>query len=352
MGARTLWESPELSCIAFQRYGKPAILAGSKLIRVYCMQPYQDQAPAIARVAGEIVDRYESVVGRVEPLTLNISFAEGDLPGYFSDGLILLSSEDLQNYARTTNSRAFYKLLAHEIGHLWWHSSMFRLEDLSGAQWYVEGFTEYASVWSTREVYGVSKYERRLDYAIELVRNSKRLKPLSEYSYWDYAAVTYYKGFMMLESLRRLEGEEAAFRFMRSMRDAVHNAARCQIDAELAIRVVSEVFGQDYSGFLDHWIRGVEPVELQIIDLKETGTDGMRLLTLKSNQTLPMPLEIAIRYPDETEFVTASIKAGRSEITVPVRPGASMVELDPRRAFFRTEPSSENPSMTLEPVDM
>lgn len=344
-----MWESPELSCIAFQRYGKPAILAGSKLIRVYCMQPYQDHAPAIARLAGEIVDRYESVVGRVEPLTLNIAFAEGDFPGYFSDGLILLSSEDLQNYARNTNIRAFYKLLAHEIGHLWWHPAMYRLEDLVGAQWYVEGFTEYASVWSSGEVYGVSEYERRLDYAMERVRNTTRLKPMSEYSYWDYSTIPYNKGFMMLDSLTRLEGEEAVFRFMRSMRDAVHDAARDQIDAELAICVANDVFGKDYSGFFDHWIRRVEPVVLRIIDLKDTGADGMRLLTLESNQTLPMPLEIAIKYPDDTEVVTPSVKAGRPEIAVPVRPGASVIELDPRRTLFRTEPLLQNPSMTLEP---
>lgn len=290
--SRTMWEATELSCAAFQRYGKPAVHTGSKLIRVYCTQPYQDYAPAIARLAGEIIDRYESVVGRVEPLTLNIAFAEGDFPGYFSYGLILLSGSDLQDFAGNSRSRSFYKLLAHEIGHLWWHPSMYRLEDLTGAQWYVEGFTEYASVWSTGKVYGVSEYERRLDYAIERIRNTSRLKPMSEYSYWDY------------------------------------------------------------SGFFDHWIRGVEPAELLIIDLKDTGVGGARLLTLQSNQTLPVPLEIAVKYPDRTEVVTADIEAGRSEINVPVKPGASMLELDPNRTLFRTEPLLQNPVAILEPVRM
>jgi hypothetical protein len=155
--------------------------------------------------------------------------------------LVLLSGSDLQSFAGNSRSRSFYKLLAHEIGHLWWHPSMYRLEDLIGAQWYVEGFTEFASVWSTRELYGVSEYERRLDYAMERVRNTARLKPMSEYSYWDYSTVPYHNGFMMLESLRRLEGEETVFRFMRSMRDAVYDAGRGHIDAELAVRIANLV---------------------------------------------------------------------------------------------------------------
>ena len=47
-----------------------------------------------------------------------------ELRGELLHGLVLLSGSDLQSFAGNSRSRSFYKLLAHEIGHLWWHPSM------------------------------------------------------------------------------------------------------------------------------------------------------------------------------------------------------------------------------------
>ena len=95
-----------------------------------------------------------------------------------------------------------------------------RLEDLIGAQWYVEEFTEFASVWHFENC-TVCQIRAKARLRHGAGEKHGETEANERVSYWDYSTVPYHNGFMMLESLRRLEGEETVFRFMRSMRCGV-----------------------------------------------------------------------------------------------------------------------------------
>ncbi len=257
---------------------------------------------------------------------------------FYPSGLITLGYGNLQALDMNPNDESFYRLLAHELGHYYWHNEGLSLEWLQGNQWYVEGFTEYAAMWITGRKYGIDAFIRRMDFRVSRLGLEPELKSLDQYDYWEYSSVPYNKGPMMLESLRRMEGEEKLFEFMGRM-SQVSESVRTIDDL---VNVGQDVFHKDYRSFFTHWVEGVYPVDLGI-DSYEIIDGNEVKLRVKSSHSLADPLEIGVSYYLSQDINEFKIEEGINEVIIPLEFGATGIEIDPRRKVFQLSGIYDNP---------
>jgi hypothetical protein len=326
------WTNACAAAVVFHEYEEYAY-QGLKTIRIFVQPEYSHRAEAVAILADDILKQYTRFIGEVEPDTLNIAFLDKEHNGtFYNGGLIVLGVGDIAAFDKDPDDRQFYKLLAHEIGHLWWHSEMAVKEALSGNQWYVEGFTEYASMWSAGRQFGAEEYLRLLDHKISVLRNRKNLRSLEDYTYWEYSIVPYYQGTLMLDSLRRLEGDEKVFQFM----NAVRVTPEIVKDTAVLNKAAVQVFDKDYSLFFDHWMYGAEPVKLSIVDLREED-NGDTILLLDSSHTLSFEVDIELEYFNSNMFMQVPINKGLNEVAVLDADSLHTIRVDPHRRLFRMD---------------
>ena len=338
-----VWADTGLASVLIQDYDLSEY-NGSKNIRVFTPSGYQDTGLYIAQLADEIIKLYESHLGTIGPANINIAFSEGSFSGYFDSGLMTLNSSNLRKVAQDPHNEDFYRLLAHELAHLWWHSSGLTPHEMVGNQWLVEGFAEFAAMWSTGQRYGMEAYLRRLDSRITRLSSETSLKPLINYTYWERSNVPYHKGPLMLESLRRSEGEKKVLEFLRLMSVSPEQRKTVSTTAEIA----DQVFEKDYGLFFSHWLTETEPVKLEISSFSQN-TEGNGIIELTSNQELTLPLEVCIIYPDRIELQEFSIKAGINQLLLHIADNAIEIRIDPNRRLFRLDPIFEPLKIAIEP---
>ncbi|MFW6390095.1 MAG: hypothetical protein ACOCZT_03200, partial [Halanaerobiales bacterium] len=347
------WKNKKFTQVVFgklQRY----IESKPKKINIFMPSEYESKEPPIAENIVELCKTYENILGKVEPDFLNLVVLPGYDNGRFSNGMITIGKNRLKFLDDGSLDEEFYSILAHEIGHFYWNSSS-DLTGSSGQQWYVEGFTEYASEWMTGQKYGMSVYVDNLNRKINYLREKKH-KALLDYTYWEYSNIPYYKGTLMLESLRRLEGAEAVFTFLNKVRNTPEKLK----DIDTVVEVAQQVFGKDYSYFFKHWLKGVEPVNLKIEDVV-WGEDEISF-NIISNQDLKFSLDImlsgidnvepgkeaknAVSLPEGERLVKRKIKSGENKVKIKTDRIVTGIYLDPYRKFYRLEDMFNYPQVT------
>ncbi|HHY14567.1 MAG TPA: M1 family metallopeptidase, partial [Firmicutes bacterium] len=292
------WENTNLASILIEPFTVTGH-AGSKDFRIFTPPQYAHLGPKIARLADEIVHNYEMRLGAIEPRNINIAFSEGSVSGFYIGGLITIPTNRLEQFAAVIDlpgSSAyedFYHLLTHELGHMWWQNAGDNVSELIGIQWFSEGITEFASLWLTGEKLGRHVYMERLNRGVERIRREENLRAIDQYAYWEHSPIPYYKGAMMLESLRLQEGIGPVFEFLADMSQLPKGPKTPEMAAEIALRV----FGRDYTAFFQHWISGAKPLALRVAD--HNIEDKNVQLTVVSSQAAELPLEIAVVYKEE-----------------------------------------------------
>ncbi len=341
------WENTNLASILIEPFTVTAH-KGSKDFHIFTPQAYAHLGQNIAQLADEIVQSYEIRLGTTEPHNINIVFSEGSFSGFYIGGLITIPKSRLERFAAVIDlpdSSAyedFYHLLTHELGHMWWQNAGDNASEFIGIQWFSEGITEFASLWLTGEKLGRDVYIKRLNRGVDRIRREQSLRPIDQYAYWEHSPIPYYKGSMMLESLRLQQGIDQVFAFLTLMSKLPKGPKTASMAAETA----QKAFGKDYSTFFKHWISGVEPLELRVLAYESEGQQGQ--LTVLSNRACEMPLEIAILYRDRADYEYFPLKKGENKYVLNLKPGAAEIVLDPHRRLFRLADFDSKLAVALE----
>ncbi|WP_256645044.1 M1 family metallopeptidase [Thermomonas paludicola] len=143
----------------------------------------------------------------------------------------------------------------------------------------------------------------------------------------------YYKGALMLHTLRGLIGDDA---FLRAIRELVYgtdaprpgNFKPRYASTTDFIELVNRITGQDYGWFFDGYLRSVKLPEL--LATRSGNTLQLRWKT-EGDKPFPMPVQVRVG----KRVVEVAMTGGRGEVAVP--PGESFT-LDPHSRILRDLP--------------
>ncbi|HSD18074.1 MAG TPA: M1 family metallopeptidase [Thermomonas sp.] len=229
-------------------------------------------------------------------------------------------------------------LLQHEFAHEWFGNQLTHRDwdDF----WLHEGFGSYMQPLYLQWLRGDMEYMSALMKQRAALVNkypviSGRGLPESEV----YAAGqgpgndTYYKGSLMLHTLRGLIGDEA---FFRATRELVYGTASPRpgnfkpryATTEDFIAIVNRITGKDHRWFFDGYLRSASLPEL----LATRDGNGLSL-RWKTATDMPFPLPVQVRVGDRV--VDVAMPGGRGHVALPA--GASYT-LDPHSRVLRELP--------------
>jgi len=337
---QTLWRSGILSSIVFQPFELFSFPGSTRMMSFFLPPDKAYLGEDLAYLSDTIFTDFTNKLGPAGPENLTLAIVDSKQRGaFYPDGLVLINRASFENFAKDSENQDFHTLLAHELGHYWFHFETISLSNLWGGQWYLEGFTEYLAIWNTGQRFGDLAYENRIRNAAGRLQRAPSPKPLIQYSYLEYSPVPYYKSVLMLDGIKRTYGEERLFEFIRDVRNSP------EVDLVKAMELSAQKnFQENYSYFFRHWLQGSSPVDLFIEQIIEGSPDQLYLV-VTSNQELDYLLDIVIEYPWGSRVINPRIARGTNEIVLPVEENYLSIELDPFRRLYRLE---DTPTLRLE----
>ncbi len=327
---QTVWQSGMLSSLVFHPFEVFSYMGSNKIMTLFLPPEHEGLGKDLARRADEIFKEYTHKLGPSGPENLSLAIVDSKQRGtFYTDGLVLINRASLELFSQDRENSNFHTLLAHELGHFWFHFETISLANLWGGQWYLEGFTEYLAIWSSGQRFGSLEYDNRIRNAVGRLERAPVSKPLLQYSYLEYSPVPYYKSVLMLDGIKKTYGEEKLFEFIKDVRNSP------EVDLVKSMELSAQkIFQENYSHFFRHWIQGSAPVDLFIEQIMERSSDQLYMV-VTSNQELDHLLDIVIEYPWGTKVVNPRIARGTNEIVLPVEENFLSIELDPHRRLFR-----------------
>jgi aminopeptidase N len=202
-------------------------------------------------------------------------------------------------YAKSLDG--FDALLQHEFSHEYFGNQMTvsNYDDL----WLHEGFATYMQMLYAEYLYGEADYYALLKSTRAEIRNERALVAGRERSQAQvYGQVDgpgtdlYFKGSLVLHTLRGLIDDEA---FFASVRRLVYDrsdprpgnfAPQLRTTRDF-VRIVSDVTGRDLSWFFDAYLY---EAELPILELERTGEELRFTWKRRNDGPFPLPLEVSV----------------------------------------------------------
>ncbi|MFW6029472.1 MAG: hypothetical protein ACOCRO_04380 [Halanaerobiales bacterium] len=329
------WHDIDYSSVLFHDYYHYNY-SGLKDINIYLPPKNKELAPLIAEMSNEIMKEYENYFGTVDSNYVNITFIDKKSGAYYDSGLIILADSYLESLEKNENDENTYRVFAHEIGHKYFNYSDIKVANFEGNTWYVEGFAEYASLWLLGNRFGMRRYQDRLNKSIERLSKFEEFQSLNYYSYWHDSYLPYGKGAMMLEGLRRKEGDLAVLEFMNYVRKTDVSVKTIDCLSTSA----NKVFGNNYQEYFQYWLNEVEPlyINMEVVDKK----DKQLSLKIEVDRELSLPLEIGVLYPRERlEIHNLEYSYNKDIYILDVEQNYLGVVLDPYRQLFTLYPQGE-----------
>lgn len=184
----------------------------------------------------------------------------------------------------------FDYIIVHETGHEWFGNSV-SCNDLA-EMWLHESFTTYTESVFVEEQYG---YEKMLGYVnffgMQVENNQPMVGPFNV-NFEDYTTDIYYKGALMLNTLRHSINNDKLWRdIMKGFytKFTIRNAS-----GQDFIDFVNEKTGYDYTSFFEHYLYHAKLPELEYT-VKQTGKDTKIRFRWKSpvkNLAFPIFFEV------------------------------------------------------------
>ena len=258
---------------------------------------------------------YASLIGDVPYPSFTVALSESDLPGGHSPAYFAILNQPLptspyvwrNDPVSFTGYPSFF--LAHELGHQWWGQAVGWKN--YHEQWLSEGFAQYFAAMYAEQERGpetfadVLRQMRRwaidtspqgpvyLGYRLGHIKSDSRV----------FRAVIYNKAAMVLHMLRRLVGDEAFFRGIRSFYAEWRFRKAGTDDFRVAMTRAS---GQDLTAFFDAWIFRTAIPRLQV---RHTVQGNTAVVTIEQRgEVVPVPVSLSLEYTSgSTEHVTMAV---------------------------------------------
>ena len=226
---------------------QPATAVGAD-IALYLKPGHEGLADPYGDTAAKILAFYSDVFGPLPSGHLDIvEIADDTVGGFTAPGVVALASRGFTNPVN-------YRLLAHEISHLWWRSLV---SPASPDDAFLdEGLAEYSKALFVQSTAGDAAFEDLMrDTAIgalthEDVAPIAQAGQLHEFTP-EYQSIVFDKGAMVFHMLRWLIGDDA---FRKTLRAMVQQYAWKSISTDQFQRLAETESKQELTFFFAQWV--------------------------------------------------------------------------------------------------
>ena len=226
---------------------QPATAVGADLT-LYLKPGHESFAGPYGDTAAKIVTFYSDVFGPLPSSHINIvEMGDDTVGGYTAPGLVALAS-------RAFTTQVNYRLLAHEISHLWWRCLVSAATPDDA--FLDEGLAEYSKALYVQQSAGDAAFEDLMrDTAIgalthEEVAPIAQAGQLHEFTP-EYQSIVFDKGAMVFHMLRWLIGDDA---FRKTLRDMVDQYAWKTITTDQFQHLAETESKQELTYFFAQWV--------------------------------------------------------------------------------------------------
>jgi tetratricopeptide (TPR) repeat protein len=217
-------------------------------IALYVKPGHEGFAAPYGETAAKIQAFYSDVFGPLPKAHLAIvEIGDDTLGGYTAPGVVALAS-------RAWTSQVNYRLLAHEISHLWWRCLV--SPATPDDAFLDEGLAEYSKAMYVEESAGEAAFEDLMrDTAVgalthEDVAPIAQAGQLHEFTP-EYQSIVFDKGSMVFHMLRWVIGDEA---FRKTLRAMAEQYAWKSISTEQFQRLAEKTSKQELTFFFAQWV--------------------------------------------------------------------------------------------------
>jgi hypothetical protein len=226
---------------------QPATAVGAD-IALYLKPGHENLAAPYGDTAAKILAFYSDVFGPLPSAHLAIvEFGDDTVGGYTAPGVVGLASRAFTNPVN-------YRLLAHEISHLWWRCLV--SPATPNDAFLDEGIAEYSKALYVQQAAGDAAFEDLMrDTAIgalthEEVAPIAQAGQLHEFTP-EYQSIVFDKGAMVFHMLRWVIGDEA---FSKTLRTMAEQYAWKSITADQFQRLAEKASKQELTFFFAQWV--------------------------------------------------------------------------------------------------
>jgi aminopeptidase N len=226
---------------------QPATAVGAD-IALYLKPGHENLAASYGDTAARILAFYSDVFGPLPSAHLAIvEIGDDTVGGYTAPGLVALASRAFTNPVN-------YRLLAHEISHLWWRCLV--SPATPNDAFLDEGLAEYSKAMYVQQAAGDAAFEDLMrDTAVgalthEEVTPIAQAGQLHEFTP-EYQSIVFDKGAMVFHMLRWVIGDEA---FRKTLRMMAEQYAWKSISADQFQRLAEKTSKQELTFFFAQWV--------------------------------------------------------------------------------------------------
>lgn len=226
---------------------QPSTAVGAD-IALYLKPGHEGFAAPYGETAAKILAFYSDVFGPLSSGHIDIvEIGDDTVGGYTAPGLVALSS-------RAFTSPVNYRLLAHEISHLWWRS----LVSPAGPDdaFLDEGLAEYSKALYVQETAGDGAFEDLMHETAIGALTHEDVAPIAQAGQLheftpEYQSIVFDKGAMVFHMLRWLIGDDA---FRKTLRKMVQQYAWKSISTDQFQRLAESESKQELTYFFAQWV--------------------------------------------------------------------------------------------------
>jgi TolA-binding protein len=226
---------------------QPATAAGAD-ITLYVKPGHEGLAGPYGDTAAKILTFYSDVFGPLPSSHLAIvEIGDDTLGGYTAPGVVALASRAFTNPVN-------YRLLAHEISHLWWRCMV--SPATANDAFLDEGLAEYSKAMYVQEAAGDAAFEDLMRETAVGALTHEEVAPIAQAGQLheftpEYQSIVFDKGAMVFHMLRWLIGDEA---FRKTLRAMAEQYAWKSITTDEFQRLAEKNSKQELTFFFAQWV--------------------------------------------------------------------------------------------------
>ena len=325
--------------------GKYAVQPGTSVganIAIYMKPGREEFAASYGDAASKILTFFTDKFGPLPSGRLTIvEIEDGTVAGYTAPGLVALAS-------RGFSSRVNYRLLAHEISHLWWRCLV---SPSSRDDAYLdEGLATYSAAMYLESAAGENAFEDTMREIQIGALTHEEVAPIAQASRLheftpEYQSIVYQKGAMVFHMLRWVLGEEA---FLKTLQTLTRDYAWKSISTDELEKLSEKIGNQELTYFFAQWVYSTGVPQFKRTWAVYRTAKGYQVVG-KVQQDIDifrMPVEIRI-YPEGRKPVNERVEmigtTADFTVTTPTRP--LRVVVDPASRLLKYD---ENIKLSVE----
>jgi aminopeptidase N len=226
---------------------QPATAVGADMA-LYLKPGHENLAASYGDTAAKILAFYSDEFGPLPSGHLAIvEIDDGTVGGYTSPGVVALAS-------RAFTSPVNYRLLAHEISHLWWRCLISPASPNDALL--DEGLATYAAALYVQQTAGDAAFEDLMRETEVGALTHEDVAPIAQAGQLheftpEYDSIVFEKGSMVFHMLRWVMGDEA---FRKTLRTMAQQYAWKSISTDQFQRLAEGVSKQDLTYFFAQWV--------------------------------------------------------------------------------------------------